>query len=253
MSKDKTPAKREANEVALSTGVEYALLKKTPEQVRDVIQVNLEGQQVGVFDLERVRIPDGKTDFWTLPTVDGSEAVKEIEGVIVYRQAMRAMWMGNEIDNSPPNCSSKNGEDGFGIRSAGEDIPSPQECKTCPLGQFGSADVGAGQKCKAVCAVFLLQADSILPILLMLPPTSLTAIKKYTLALARIDLTYFNVVSKIGLEKAKNPAGQEYNVATFTAAKDEEGKRLSFPDEGSDQLRSYHTMIKGIFGVPATV
>jgi hypothetical protein len=147
--------------------------------------------------------------------------------VIVLARDARAYWQ-KSLDegggNQPPDCHSNDGVCGIGT-PGGSCVPT-QIDKGCPLAQFGSdtklvngaAVAGRGQACKAIRQLFLLRGDSLLPVVLALPPTSLKAAKQYMLRLAGQGVPYWAAVTKIGLESAQNAGGIKYSKATFAFA-----------------------------------
>jgi hypothetical protein len=66
--------------------------------------------------------------------------------------------------------------------------------------------------------IFLLQPTSLLPIVVVLPPTSLQAFKKYLMRLTMSATPYSKVETEIALEKDTNADNIEYAKAKFKAA-----------------------------------
>lgn len=191
------------------------------EMVQAAICENVGAGGITEFDFDRIKIPAGGGLAFNVTTLEGETAEKSIIGVIVLARDSRAYWkvpLEQSGGSTPPDCQSN---DGFvGIGSPGGD------CAKCPLAQFGSdtkvvngATVqGRGQACKAIRQLFILRGDSLLPVVLALPPTSLKAAKQYMLRLAGQGVPYWAVVTKIGLEQAQNAGGIKYSRATFAFA-----------------------------------
>jgi hypothetical protein len=153
-------------------------------------------------------VPSGKAQKyrWEIPTLEGSEAVDEISGIIVFQKQTRAFWPQSIDDgggNVPPSCSSPDAKFGFGKQWATREDPDPDgeprrvACAQCPNAQFGS-DGGRGQACKQTSQLFLLMETGFLPAVVQVPPTSLGAVKKYMLALANAGVRYDQVVTTLG-------------------------------------------------------
>jgi len=74
---------------------------------------------------------------------------------------------------------------------------------------------GRGQACKQTRLLFLAVPHLLIPITVQLPPTSLSAARKFFLQLSSEGLAYWTVLMRIGLETAKNSQGIGYSKATF--------------------------------------
>ena len=188
--------------------------------VTEFIAENLSGQDITEFDLPRLTVPSGNaTKYrWEVPTLEGSEAVDEISGVIVFQKQTRAFWP-QSIDegggNIPPSCSSPDARVGFGKQWATREDPDPEgeprqlACAQCPKSQFGS-DGGRGQACKQSAHLFLLRDQGFLPTVVNVPPTSLRPLRNYMLMLTNVRVRYDQVVTVLGLEKRSNAGGTAY-------------------------------------------
>lgn len=198
----------------------YLALNHDLDEVTGFIEDNLAGQEVTEFDLTRLSVPSGKaTKYrWEVPTLEGSDTIEELAGIIVFQKQTRSFWPMSIDDgggNVPPSCSSPDGKVGFGKQWATKDDPDPEGeprqlvCAQCPKSQFGS-DGGRGQACKQQAALFLLMETGFLPAVVSVPPTSLGEIKKYMLALANAGIRYDQVVTRFGLEKKQNAGGTDY-------------------------------------------
>lgn len=172
--------------------------------VTNTIQENLGGEQIGMSDLERVKVPSGGGIAWTVPTDEGEDSVKNLEGVIIYTKVARAYWAEAFTgENNPPDCTSSDCVTGVGDPGG--------ECAKCPYAQFGTAENGSGQACKQMRLIFLVRPEDMMPIMLAAPPTSLKPLKRYLTKLAFTRSPYWSVVTRLSLEKAKNGGGIEYS------------------------------------------
>lgn len=187
------------------------LILQNPESAIEALKSNLEGEALSPMDLDRVVIPAGGGTQWTIPTLDGEESTPAIVGVIVGVQNCRAYWaeaFGGA--GTPPDCVSEDGVTGIGNPSG--------RCQVCKLAEFGSDARGKGQACKQIKRLFLLRPDSMLPLVVTLPPTSIRPATRYLLRLAGNGLKYQAVVTKIILEKEKNNEGIAYSKAVLGLA-----------------------------------
>lgn len=205
--------------------------------VTEALAMNLGAGGLSAFDFPRIRIPSGGGTQWMVPTLEGESSEPTIEGVIVLTRDTRAYWRtegGDAIAGTPPDCSSHDGIIGI---SHSEHGPGGA-CIACPLVKFGTDPKGGrAQACKQVKQIFMLRGSNLLPDVVGLPPTSLKAAKAYLLKLTSQGVPYFNVVTRIGLERMQNVTGQKYAAATFSFA------RMLTPDEAA-RSREYHHMLR---------
>jgi len=196
------------------TGIEVAeknsfLVLQEGSDIQEIVSENLGNDGLSAYDLDRVKIPAGGATSFEVPALDGEESVKEIEGIIIFWKGTRAYWPEKfNGENNPPQCSSIDGEVGQGTPGG--------YCAKCPLSQFGSAENGKGQACKQMRQLFIVRETDILPLVLVLPPTSIKPAKQYFMRLASKGVKYTHVVTRIGLEKAKNNGGITYSKVGFS-------------------------------------
>jgi len=186
---------------------EFAILKANPETLSAIIAENVGSEGLTPFDLDRIKIPSGGGIAWTLPTRNGEVPAKSFEGVIIFHKLGRAYWqegMEESGGGSPPDCTSDDGQIGIGTPGG--------QCAKCPLAQFGSDPKGGRrQACKQMKQLFIMRDESLLPVVLTLPPTSLAAAKEFMLRrLAAYGRPFWSVLTRFSLEKDKNKAGIEY-------------------------------------------
>lgn len=237
-------AKGQAEVMAGCSGSDYAMVRANLNQVRDIIALNIGGtKKITAFDLERVRVPDGNSNFWTVTTLEGTKPQDTIEGVVVSFKDMRAWWEDTDPSGKPPQCRSDDGVTGIGSRDTGllyvdDPVDQPHECSTCRFSQFGSDPKGGrGQWCKQVKAIFILTPDLFLPTVLFLPPTSLKSVERYFLGLGSRGFPFNSVVTSFGLAKEKNEDGQTYNRV--------EPKRVrGLTEQEHERFRAYTDMIR---------
>ena len=186
---------------------EYAIVKINPAQIRALIADLPDTRIDPVRDLDRVGIPTGGGQFWTIPTLDDAEPVKEILGVIVAVQSARAYWPGAfQSGGQPPSCVSADGITGEGDPGG--------ECVDCEFARFGSSEKTSsrGQACKSVLRIFVIRPQSaFLPLVVNLPPTSLADARKYLFRLLNAGTSYHGVVTRLTLTAAQNADGVAYS------------------------------------------
>jgi hypothetical protein len=228
----------------------YLALNHDLDEVTGFIEDNLAGQEVTEFDLTRLSVPSGKatTYRWEIPTLEGSEAVDEIAGIIVFQKQTRAFWPQSIDDGGgsvPPSCSSPDAKVGFGKQWATREDPDPDGeprqliCKQCPKSQPGS-DGGRGQACKQQAQLFLLMETGFLPAVVSVPPTSLKSVKKYMMHLSNAGIRFDQVVTTFALEKTTNQGGIDYALIVPRL-----GGRLD-PDEAA-KARAYGAQLRPTF------
>lgn len=182
-------------------------------KIATTLQENLGHGGISPFDLDRVRVPAGGGTSWEVPSLQGTESLKELSGIIIYQKEVRSYWAKTYGGGSqPPDCASTDNITGIGSPGGA--------CAMCPLAQFKSAiksdgSKGRGQACKQAMMILLLRRGDYLPTLLVLPPTSAKECKRYMLQLSNKDFPYYQVVTKISLKKQANPDGISYSAASF--------------------------------------
>ena len=221
--------------MALKKVETFLALQNTPVGVLETVKENIGNDRITDRDLDRITVPLGGGLNWTVPTLEGEDTAKTLDGIIVHWTAPRAYWAtGLEAGgNAPPDCSSHNGEMGYGQPGG--------ECFTCPLNQWGSAEGGGGKACKEKRMLFLLRATDLLPIVIQAPSTSIQTVKKYLLRLASQGLPYWSVLTQLSLEKAQSSTGIAYSrIAPKSSG--------PVPEEQREKLAEYVAAIKPIIG-----
>lgn len=219
----------------------FALAKFSLDQLVESVKENFEDEELGPNDLDRIRVPSGGALAWSIPDIDeGEKSAKTIEGVMLMYRTARAYWsvgMDEGGGNLPPDCSSQDGKHGGGTPGG--------ICKDCPLNQFGSGK-GRGKACKEMRLVFFLMPGSLLPSVVVMPPTSISSLKKYLGRLTNNALSYRRVVTSISLNGTQNKDGIKYAQAVFDVAKS--GKdRLILDTESAKRIGEYAEAFKGSF------
>jgi hypothetical protein len=217
-------------ETAIEVVESKYLVLQGDSDIVEIVQENLGSEGVSAYDLDRVKIPAGGATAFEVPTLEGEESVKEIEGIIIFWKTARAYWPEKfNGENNPPQCSSVDGEVGQGTPGG--------YCSKCPLAQFGSADNGKGQACKQMRQLFIVRENDILPLVLTLPPTSIKPAKQYFMRLASKGIKYTHAVTRITLEKAKSGEGITYSKAAFALVKQLEPAVCTKIDAFTESIR----------------
>lgn len=184
----------------------FLALNQEPAEIAEIIRENLGGQEIGEFDLPRVKIPAGGGTTWEIPTLGGTDAAKTLSGVIVHFKLTRAYWPETAQMGGPPQCRSNDQKTGVGTPGG--------DCGTCPLAEFGSGKNDNGQACSAKEIWFLLREVGLLPMVLALPATSLKAAKQYRVGqLGSAGVRLATVKTDITLVPDTNASGERFSRA----------------------------------------
>lgn len=193
----------------LVTYQSFALAQQDPEMIREVVAENLAGGTVTTWDFDRIRIPAGGGTTWEVPTIEGIDSRRSLDVVVLHARLGRSYWSSSldsgAGESTPPDCSSPDARVGFGTPGG--------ECSSCPMAQWGSDPKSErGQACKLRNLLLVLLGDSIMPVVLSLPPTSLKPWKQYAMRLSGRGVPYYGVVTRFSLEK-RTSGSQSFSVA----------------------------------------
>lgn len=175
----------------------------------DIIRANLKSQPLTLDLFDVVKSPSGGSTVFEVPGLGGTEAEKELVGIILDYTTPRAYWdTPDPVEGTPPVCMSQNSiisHDG-------------KACAHCPYNDFGSKDGESNAKaCKESVLLFLLRPNSIIPLLVRVPVTSKPRFLKYSTRLLSTLTPISSVVTKIALEKATSKQGKPYALFNFEA------------------------------------
>ena len=204
------------NDEMVQKALAYRTLSTTPQRLQrslTVLNKNLAGQKIGIFDLPRVTSEGDAV--WSLPTANADhDFQKSIEGIIVHIEFPRAYWE-NQINEgrTPPNCSSPDGLKGFGLPGG--------DCESCEFNKWGTSKTGnrTGKACREQNLLFLLRPGNLFPLVVQVPPTSIDAVKQYCFALSDEDRLYSEVFTTLSLLKVEDGANK-YNKIIITKSGD---------------------------------
>jgi len=228
--------------VKATTNTEYAIFKSDikPENLGETLAENLGQEGLSIFSLERIKVPSGGGKTWTVPTVSGEMETQNLEGIIIHNNIMRQYYE-NAFSGggSPPDCYSRDGMTGVGNPGGA--------CDKCPLAQYGSANDGK-TACKMRRLFFVLLPDSMLPVLLNAPPSSLKEARTYLMKLSSIGKVYYKVITRFVLSKEKSSDGIDYSKLSFQYVCDAPN-----PDALTAYAKSFKQVVKTMpMAVPAS-
>lgn len=174
------------------------------DTIGEVMKENLEGVDLGSFDLPSIKVPTGDVTFFQVATATSPKAVKEFEAIILHHHKCRRYYEKSVDDaddqGAQPDCKSDDGIMGAkNAESQAADKGQGGECAKCPLAQYGTASKGDGQACSERRRLYLLLPDATLPMRLELPPTSLIQWKEFTVCMTNAGIGVKSSVVKIGL------------------------------------------------------
>jgi hypothetical protein len=225
---------KSSKEVAVTDGANFAVCTVDPAVLTEVITENV-GPDLNIFDLDKLIIPSSGGTFWAISTLQGDKMVDHIDGILIYFQDVRGYWATSFEDNpgQPPACSSTDCRQGEGTPGG--------DCLKCPLAEFGSANKGEGQACTQSRRLFLLTEGSLLPVMIVCPPTSLKNARKYFIKLAGFNVPYHGVITRLKLSKDKNTGGVEFSKVEFETIS-------PIKEAPHAKIQSYRDMINGALG-----
>lgn len=201
------------NEIMKSTGAELA--PQMDAMSLSEIAEELDG--LGDISFDSVKIPSGGGLAFEVPGDDpeSPDIAKEISGVVIVRHAANGYWKDPfSGGNTPPDCYSNDGKIGV-VTGTGE----CRSCDECPRNQFN--DDGSGKDCKNMQNLYIVREGDILPIRLVLPPTSIKNLRDYvSKRLLFKGKKLDQVVTAITLSKAESRQGIKYAQAQFCKKRD---------------------------------
>jgi hypothetical protein len=201
----------------------------------EVMAVAFDDLGVSGFELDRLRIPAGGMTVWEVEGLEGTKHHEHLDVVIVATQAKQKAWWKVPVDEGgsgvPPDCASKDARYGIGINSLDPEAASGKHlCSECEWDKFESSRSGGKAKdCKDFAYLFCFREDSRLPSLLVVPATSLKALRKYSMMLINAGKTIWTVKTRLALVKATSGAGISYSTLSLVHQGD-------LPPEGQEKM-----------------
>jgi hypothetical protein len=205
---------------------QYSLMTIDPADLTEVIRENL-GGELSRLDLETVRVPTAGGVTWTISDLErGDISEKTLRGIVAYQTVARGDWT-ETFDSSgggtPPTCYSNDGKKGLGNPGG--------DCAKCPLNQWGSDRRGSnGKAWREMRLISMLRENTALPMVVVMPPTSVRPAREYFTKLGMRPLPYFGVMTEVGLEQERSHAGIRYSRATFKIVERLTPERVRLPE-----------------------
>lgn len=193
--------------------VPVALATDSIDGMMQIMKENLgPAGTLNISDLTRITIPAGGGTAWQIPNPIAGSKPKNVDAldiVIVAFKDQKAFWKESVDDTgggSSPDCRSLDMIHGVGDPGGFCNGGTDSQPEPCPFNVFGSANEGegAGKACKDLRFLFFLEGKSRLPKLLVVPPTSLKAMKRFFISLAENEIPHYGVVTRLELEADKN-------------------------------------------------
>lgn len=202
-------------------------------------------EQMGIdaMQLSRIKIPTGGVTQWAVNTLTGEVMEPSLEVIICGIKGNEKVWWAETFtgEGGPPQCYSHDGVTGWGVNEIGSNAePSSHDCKECPWNQWGSTKSGGpGKDCSDIAFMFFFRSDSILPEMLVVPPSSLKAVRDYSMRLMSAGKNFRHVVTRLGLTKAKSKGGITYSQITADYVRDlEDSERATMGKIGETVMAS---------------
>jgi hypothetical protein len=205
------------------TGGSDILALSNEGDLQQVVAENFGATGLTLADLDKIKIPSAGATKWEIPSVleDEDDTRKELVGVIIGWADKKSWWVKSFAESGgkePPDCKSNDMVHGVGnpLASFNEKemmlmqdgkVGKPVRatagylCVTCPHNQFGSAQNGGGKSCQDKRFLVMLLQDSVIPILIRAPATSILPLKQYFKRLAGAKRSYLSVLTSLSLIK----------------------------------------------------
>lgn len=204
-------ASKSTTEIIVS---EYRSLAKPIQQIKEIVKETCD-MGMTVFNLDRIKVPSGESNVWSVPTLMGNKPQEYIDAVILHMVKSRSYWpdpigVGPAV---PPTCTSSDSIMGIGTPGGA--------CRKCPLAEFGTATKpngkpAKGQACRQGRMMFILRPQDVIPVLLTIPPGSLKETDKFFMRFTQQDVSAKQVVMRFGLKQVQNSEGTKYNQVEVT-------------------------------------
>lgn len=197
---------------------QFEAMNLDPAKLARLAATNVGPSGISEFKLPRIKTPQSGGTNFGLPDLaadGGSRPAPSFTAVILDLRDIRAYWPSafDETGGVPPQCRSDNCVTGIGDPGGA--------CVVCPMAKWGS-DISKGvkkkgQACKQMKQFFLARPNtgSILPDVLLVPPTALGNFEKYSVQLLGAQQPITGVVTEFYLERALNANNVPYSRISF--------------------------------------
>ena len=218
----------------------YRILNRTEEELKRTMEVfhhNLKNQKLTELNLPKAKVPPQGMTIWSIPGAEGDTHSEDITGILVEYTTPRAYWdkplePGNV---TPPSCSSPDGIKGTGDPGG--------LCHLCPMSKYGSnpREGSNGQACSEKRLLLLLRPDSIMPLVVQAPSTSIRNVFDYTMNLANEqEMAFHHVYTQLTLEKVGS-GGLEYSKVNLKSLG-------AVPEEYIPRIEAYQASLINLLG-----
>jgi len=219
----------------------YNVLSMSPEEVGEVFDANLGGAVIKGSMLPRIKTPSGGALAWELPTLEGKAYEESFEGIIIAWKVNRSYWLGKYTGGGEaPICHSADGVTGIGDPGG--------ECSICPKSKWtetGEGEDNLPPECTNQRMLFVLREKTILPTILILPPTSIPEWEIYSMQLTSFQVPHWAVVTKFSLIGAVSGDGIEYAKLKLAVS-------TTLEDKEKSTIRKYTSLLKDLIGEETT-
>ena len=234
---DNEAVEEETQELAVPEGAGALAVPEEPNAIRrsydlgngetmnftlaDVVRENLQGEKLTSQDLQRITVPAGEGQFWQWTDDDGAHAVQELVGVIMNVADRRAKWesaYGTPGASRMPECTSNDGITGSKYG----------DCATCEFAQFGSDPNPSlnGPACRQIKELFLKVPDSLLPVVVQIPRTSIGNFRQFRNRMTNRMTPFAAATVSLSL-KTTETSGVQHAEVVFRKVDDLDGQELS--------------------------
>lgn len=192
--------------------------------------------EVGIrqSNLTKVKVPSGGMGAFAIEGLNGDTFEPTLDVVVAFAQANQRAWYSQAFEDSgggtAPDCASHDGVTGFGQRThetaaqaqeaydTDERMPlSFGDCTGCPWDEWESAaGPSKGKACAEQTNLYFFAGKQLLPMMMVIPPTSVRVFRDYAINLMKYGLVASQVVTRISLEVETNPSGVDYSKLVLT-------------------------------------
>mgnify|MGYP007069028339 FL=1 len=182
----------------------FQLAVQGADRVVDTIRTNLgDTATLNPAFFEKIKIPAGGGVTWEIPTLSGDvESVREIVGIILAKQPMRAYYVDRDSAiGEPPACYSSDLVTGRGDPYGTGEVGN-HRCATCKRNEWGSSTRGGkGKACAERRVLYVLRPEELIPVRISTPPGSLKDLDQFLIRLTSKNVPYYKVIVGLSLEK----------------------------------------------------
>lgn len=186
--------------------------ESTALAVPEELVERLAAAQENLVSVEMSTLPKVRMTSDGVVLTDGEVPLTELEVIVLHTRKTNTYYKNTYNKNKiePPTCFSLDGvKPELGVKEK-----QNETCRGCPKAQFGTSAMGSGKACRNLKPLYvLLSAQSVMPRVLTITPTSIKAANNYLLDITDRGIGYRDVRTKIVLTK-KDP-DDKFMVASF--------------------------------------